>query len=169
MISFRTGKSQKQLFPSDSIRVEIIWTWLLWEGIYICKRKILSEMIKVGNNSFHQTQFCPKASETISQQVLSHYFRHFWSLSVVCSQIVHILIIMLWKAENQQFRTKSLLDDCGDVFFFETELDPNRTYQNSRRRLSDKWYQDQVSLGAKRDSRQEVSSIALNSHKLSYD
>jgi hypothetical protein len=116
VISFRTGKSQKQLFPSDSIRVEIIWTWLLWEGIYICKRKILSEMIKVGNNSFHQTQFCPKASETISQQVLSHYFRHFWSLSVVCSQIIHILIIMLWKAENQQFRTKSLFDDCGDVF-----------------------------------------------------
>jgi hypothetical protein len=27
--------------------------------------------------------------------------------------------------------------------------------------MSDLWYQDQVSLGAKRDSRQEVSSVAL--------
>ena len=55
-------------FPSDSILSEIFLTWLLWKGIYICKIKILSEMIKVGNDSFRQTQFGPKASETISQR-----------------------------------------------------------------------------------------------------
>jgi hypothetical protein len=35
--------------------------------------------------------------------------------------------------------------------------------------LSDLWYKAKVSLGAKRVSRQEVSSVALNSHKISYD
>ena len=34
----------------------------------MCKRKICSGMIKVGNDSFRQTQFGPKASETISQR-----------------------------------------------------------------------------------------------------
>ena len=34
----------------------------------ICKRKIISEMIKVGNDSFRHTQFSPKASEMISQR-----------------------------------------------------------------------------------------------------
>ena len=52
----------------DSILSQIISIWLLWEGIYLCKRKICSWMIKVGNNSFLQTQFGPKASETISQR-----------------------------------------------------------------------------------------------------
>ena len=55
-------------FPPDSILSQIILIWLLWEGIYICKRKICSWMIKVGNDSFLQTQFGPKASETISQR-----------------------------------------------------------------------------------------------------
>jgi hypothetical protein len=35
--------------------------------------------------------------------------------------------------------------------------------------LSDLWYKAKVSLGAKRVSRQEVSSVALNSLKISYD
>jgi hypothetical protein len=39
-----------------------------WEGIYICKREICSWMIKVGNDSFLQTKFGRKASETISQR-----------------------------------------------------------------------------------------------------
>ncbi len=55
-------------FPPDSILSQIIFIWLLWEGIYICKRNICSWMIKVGNNSFLQTQFGLKASETISQR-----------------------------------------------------------------------------------------------------
>ena len=33
-------------FTSDSIPSKIFLTWLLWEGIYICKIKILSEMKK---------------------------------------------------------------------------------------------------------------------------
>jgi hypothetical protein len=36
-------------------------------------------------------------------------------------------------------------------------------------KVSDLWYKAKVSLGAKRVSRQEVSSVALNSHKISYD
>jgi hypothetical protein len=36
---------KKQFFPSASIRSEFILSWLRWEGIYICKRKIISEMI----------------------------------------------------------------------------------------------------------------------------
>jgi hypothetical protein len=39
----------------------------------------------------------------------------------------------------------------------------------SKLKLSDLWYKAKVSLGAKRVSRQEVSSVALNSHKISYD
>jgi hypothetical protein len=36
---------KKQFFASASIWFEFILTWLLWEGIFICKWKIISEMI----------------------------------------------------------------------------------------------------------------------------
>ncbi len=36
---------KKQFFPSASIWSKFILTWLLWKGIYICKRKIISEVI----------------------------------------------------------------------------------------------------------------------------
>ncbi len=59
---------KKQFFPSASIRSEFILTLLLWEDIYICKRKdYFWNDIKVGKDSFHHTQFGPKASQTISQ------------------------------------------------------------------------------------------------------
>ncbi len=42
--------------------------------------------------------------------------------------------------------------------------------RNAKRlKVSDLCYKAKVSLGAKRVSRQEVSSVALNSHKISYD
>ena len=69
-------------FPPDSILSQIILIWLLWEGIYICKRKICSWMIKVGNDSFLQTQFGPKASETISQ-------RRFLPKLFICKRKIH--------------------------------------------------------------------------------
>jgi hypothetical protein len=69
-------------FPPDSILSQIILIWLLWEGIYICQRKICSWMIKVGNDSFLQTQFGPKASETISQ-------RRFLAKLFICKRKIH--------------------------------------------------------------------------------
>jgi len=69
-------------FPPDSILSQIILIWLLWEGIYICKRKIYSWMIKEWNDSFQQTQFGPKASETISQ-------RRFLPKIFICKRKIH--------------------------------------------------------------------------------
>ncbi len=65
MISIRTGNSRKQFIPT---RLNPIPHQLLWEGIYVRKRKICSWMIKVGNDSFLQTKFGQKASETNSQR-----------------------------------------------------------------------------------------------------
>jgi hypothetical protein len=69
-------------FPPDSILSQIVLIWLLWEVIYKCKRKICSWMIKVGNDSFLQTQFGPKASETISQ-------RRFLPKLFICKRKIH--------------------------------------------------------------------------------
>ncbi len=67
-------------FPSEQEKIRnnsFLWTQfdlnyltcLYWEGIYLCKQKILSEMIiNVRNDSFHQPQFGPRAFETISQR-----------------------------------------------------------------------------------------------------
>ena len=82
-------------FPPDSILSQIILIWLLWEGIYICKRKICSWMIKVGNDSFLQTQFGPKASETISQ-------RRFFPKLFICKRKIH------HKGRKQFFPTDSI-------------------------------------------------------------
>jgi hypothetical protein len=54
--------SKKRFFPPDSIRSENILLDFFEKVLFICKRKILSELIKERNNSFGQTQFGPKAS-----------------------------------------------------------------------------------------------------------
>ncbi len=43
---------KKRFFPSASIWSEFILTLLLWEGIYICKRRIISENIYKGRKGF---------------------------------------------------------------------------------------------------------------------
>ncbi len=61
---------KKQFFPSASIWSKFILTWLLWEGIYICKKKdyiwndiiLGNDSFRVRNNSFHQHQFDPNSS-----------------------------------------------------------------------------------------------------------
>ena len=102
-------------FPPDSILSQIILIWLLWEGIYICKRKICSWMIKVGNDSFLQTQFGPKASETISQ-------RRFLAKLFICKRKIHHKV--------------------GNDSFLQSQFGPKASETISQRRflLKYKWY-----------------------------
>ncbi len=101
-------------FPSDSILSEIFLTWLLWEGIYIYNIKILSEMIKVGNDCFLQTEFGPKASETNSQRRFlgkkDWYQSQFRSLSVVCT------------VANSSAQNSNLENNAWDNTFFGINL-----------------------------------------------
>ena len=101
-------------FPPDSILSQIILIWLLWEGIYICKRKICSGMIKVGNDSFLQTQFGPKASETISQ-------RRFLPKVFICKRKIH------HKGRKRFFptvsiRSESVRNDFSEKFFVKKKM-----------------------------------------------
>ena len=110
-------------FPSDSILSEIFLTWLLWEGIYICKIKILSEMIKVGNNSFRQTQFGPNASETISQRRFllkkKWYISQFRSLSIVrFNQRTNRRKIQKWKRTLRIITFLILMYRSCNLFFY---------------------------------------------------
>ena len=110
-------------FPSDSILSEIFLTWLLWEGIYICKIKILSEMIKVGNDSFRQTQFGPNASETISQRRFlfkkKWYISQFRSLSVVrFNQQTNRRKIQKWKRTLWIITFLILMYRSCNLFFY---------------------------------------------------
>ncbi len=81
IISIRTGNSKKQFIPTrlNSIPNHLDLTSL---RRYICKRKICSWMIKLGNDSFLQTKFGPKVSEMISQ-------RRFLPKLFICKRKIH--------------------------------------------------------------------------------
>jgi hypothetical protein len=118
MIFIRTGNSKKQFIPS---RLNSIPNQLLWEGIYICKRKICSWMTKVGNNSFLlQTKFGRKASGTISQ-------RRFLPKKIIGKRKIHE------KGRNRFFptvsiRSESVWNDFSEKVFVKNK---NDTYLDS--------------------------------------
>ncbi len=101
-------------FPPDSILSQIILIWLLWEGIYICKRKICSLMIKVGNDSFLQTQFGRKASETISQ-------RRFLPKLFTCKRKIHHKG-RKWFFPTVSIRSESIRKDFSEKVFVKIKM-----------------------------------------------
>ena len=89
-------------FPPDSIPSQIILIWLLWEGIYICKRK-------VGNDSFLQTKFGLIASETISQ-------RRFLPKLFICKIKIHDKG-RKWFFPTVSIRSESVWSDFSEKIF----------------------------------------------------